>query len=83
MPAPSRDHLERDVAADQYALPADCSAGAQTVPDSLPQFCHTVRMACHLFQGITEVTMSHNEAWHFSRLGTVLERADKTPAFWT
>ena len=30
------------------------SAGAQTVPDSLPQFCHTVRMACHLFQGITE-----------------------------
>jgi len=54
------------------------SAGAQTVPDSLPQFCHTVRMACHLFQGITEVTMSHNEAWHFSRLGTVLERADKT-----
>ncbi len=35
-------------------------------------------MACHLFQGITDVTMSHNEAWHFIRLGTPLERADKT-----
>jgi uncharacterized alpha-E superfamily protein len=48
------------------------------VPDELPQFCHDVRMACHLFQGITHVTMTHNEAWHFIRLGTSLERADKT-----
>jgi len=37
-----------------------------------------VRMACHLFQGIQHSTMSHNEAWHFIRLGTSLERADKT-----
>ncbi len=35
-------------------------------------------MACHLFQGITDATMSHNEAWHFIRLGSQLERADKT-----
>jgi hypothetical protein len=42
------------------------------------EFCHEVRMACHLFQGITHSTMSHNEAWHFIRLGTALERADKT-----
>ncbi len=46
--------------------------------ESLPDFCHMIRMACHLFQGILEVTMSHNEAWHFIRLGTGLERADKT-----
>ena len=32
----------------------------------------------HLFQGITHGTMTHNEAWHFIRLGTMLERADKT-----
>jgi len=44
----------------------------------LPEFCHSVRMACHLFQGITDNTMTHNEAWHFIRLGTTLERADKT-----
>ncbi|HEY2012686.1 MAG TPA: alpha-E domain-containing protein [Bryobacteraceae bacterium] len=48
------------------------------LPEVLPEFCHQVRMACHLFQGITHVTMSHNEAWHFTRLGTTLERADKT-----
>jgi uncharacterized alpha-E superfamily protein len=45
---------------------------------SLPQFCRQMRMACHLFHGITEVTMTHNEAWHFIRLGRTLERADKT-----
>ena len=48
------------------------------VPEELPEFCHNVRMACHLFQGITHNTMSHNEAWHFIRVGTLLERADKT-----
>jgi uncharacterized alpha-E superfamily protein len=48
------------------------------LPEVLPEFCHQVRIACHLFQGVTEVTMSHNEAWHFLRLGTSLERADKT-----
>ena len=35
-------------------------------------------MGCHLFQGITDATMTHNEAWHFVRLGRKLERADKT-----
>jgi uncharacterized alpha-E superfamily protein len=45
---------------------------------NLPGFCHDVRMACHLFHGITEVTMTHNEAWHFIRLARNLERADKT-----
>jgi uncharacterized alpha-E superfamily protein len=44
----------------------------------LPEFCREVRMDCHLFQGIHHATMSHNEAWHFIRLGTSLERADKT-----
>ncbi len=35
-------------------------------------------MGCHLIHGILHVTMSHNEAWQFIRLGTLLERADKT-----
>jgi len=51
---------------------------SKPVRDILPEFCHNVRMACHLFQGITHVSLSHNEAWHFIRLGTTLERADKT-----
>jgi uncharacterized alpha-E superfamily protein len=50
----------------------------KTDPPDLPAFCHQVRMGCHLIHGILHVTMSHNEAWQFIRLGTLLERADKT-----
>ena len=35
-------------------------------------------MGGHLFEGLTNATMSHSEAWHFARLGQMLERADKT-----
>jgi len=41
-------------------------------------FFTEVKMASHQFVGITDVTMSHNEGWHFGRLGCLLERADKT-----
>ena len=37
-----------------------------------------IKLASHLFVGITEATMSHGEAWHFGRMGRLLERADKT-----
>lgn len=37
-----------------------------------------VKMSSHEFAGVTDATMTHNEGWHFSRLGQVLERADKT-----
>lgn len=41
-------------------------------------FYSAVKMASHLFDGITEATMSHGEAWHFLQVGELLERADKT-----
>lgn len=44
----------------------------------LPEFFRQLRLSSHLFQGITDATMTHNEAWHFTRLGRKLERADKT-----
>ncbi len=47
-------------------------------PERLLDAFRDIRMGCHLFQGITDATMSHNEAWHFLRLGRKLERADKT-----
>ncbi len=53
-------------------------ASRKIVPDSISDFCHSMRMACHLFGGIAHATMSHNEAWQFIRLGSMLERADKT-----
>jgi uncharacterized alpha-E superfamily protein len=37
-----------------------------------------VKLASHLFTGITDSTMTYSEAWHFCRLGRALERADKT-----
>lgn len=42
------------------------------------EFFTQVKMAGHLFAGITDATMAHGEAWHFGRLGRFLERADKT-----
>jgi len=53
-------------------------AAGNVSPDELPAFFRSVRMGCHLFEGITAATMSHNEAWHFCRLARCLERADKT-----
>jgi uncharacterized alpha-E superfamily protein len=46
--------------------------------DSLHEMLRGIRLACHMFQGITDGTMTHNEAWHFLRLGRHMERADKT-----
>jgi uncharacterized alpha-E superfamily protein len=41
-------------------------------------FFSDVMNASHLFLGTLYATMSHNEGWHFCRLGRLLERADKT-----
>ncbi len=36
-----------------------------------------------MFRGVTFATMMRNEAWHFLRLGTFLERADGSVRLWT
>ncbi len=41
-------------------------------------FYAEVKMASHLFAGLMDATMAHNEGWHFGHLGRLLERADKT-----
>ena len=46
--------------------------------DQPQEFCDRVRLASHLLVGATDATMSHGEAWHFSRAGRLIERADKT-----
>ncbi len=51
--------------------------GASSVMNS-HDFFTDVKMASHLFSGLADNTMTHNEAWHFCRLGELLERADKT-----
>lgn len=41
-------------------------------------FYTRIRRACQLFTGIKDTTMSHNEAWHFGRIGNLIERADQS-----
>jgi len=41
-------------------------------------FFERVKLGSYLFVGLNETTMSHDEVWHFARLGRLLERADKT-----
>ncbi len=42
------------------------------------EFCNAVKLASHTLLGLTYATMSHGEAWHFARIGRLMERADKT-----
>lgn len=49
-----------------------------TAVESPHEFFTRVKMDSHLFAGLMDATMSHGEAWHFGRMGRLLERADKT-----
>ncbi len=49
----------------------------QSLPE-LQQFFAQVKLAGHLFAGLMDATMTHNEGWHFGKIGRFLERADKT-----
>lgn len=42
------------------------------------EFYDRVKLAGIHYQGVTDATLSRGEAWHFARLGRMLERADKT-----
>ena len=46
--------------------------------ESPQELLEEVKLASHLFSGITDATMTHGEPWHFCRLARMLERADKT-----
>ena len=42
------------------------------------EFFRTVKEGAHLFQGITDSTMSHGEGWQFIQVGRFIERASAT-----
>ena len=55
------------------------SEGAQRLLASSPhEFFMRVIFGSHLFQGVTDATMTHGEGWDFIRIGRLLERADST-----
>lgn len=60
-----------------YLLVNSVAADPQKI-NSLDEFFLEIKNGSHLFEGVTEATMTHGEAWHFCRLGRQLERADKT-----
>lgn len=60
-----------------FYLMVKAAAEADSLAD-LHTFFPEVKMASHLFAGVMDATMAHNEGWHFGRLGRLLERADKT-----
>jgi len=60
-----------------YLLVRDFAASPAMVDDP-HELLAVVKEASHLFVGVTYLTMTHGEAWHFGRLGRVLERADQT-----
>ncbi len=60
-----------------YYMVREASANDRIKASPL-DFFQEIKQASHLFKGITDATMSRGEGWNFSRLGRLLERADKT-----
>ncbi|MCA9262560.1 MAG: alpha-E domain-containing protein [Planctomycetales bacterium] len=62
----------------KFYLMVSSAAQFNTTYEQPQDFCERVRLASHLIVGAQDATTSHGEAWHFARLGRLLERADKT-----
>jgi uncharacterized alpha-E superfamily protein len=48
------------------------------VKDSPHDLYQTVEIGSHMFQGVCDATMPHDEGWQFIQLGKNLEKAEKT-----
>ncbi len=70
--APLWEHINRF-----YLLVQEAAKNPNLLVDPI-NFCDDVKNASHTLVGVTYTTMSHGEAWHFMRIGRLLERADKT-----
>lgn len=72
VPMPLWEQLNR------FYLLVRSAANTSNVGGSVAEFCEHVKLASHTLLGLTYSTMSHGEPWHFSMLGRLIERADKT-----
>ena len=61
-----------------YLMMKDAGKGALQYTEDPRAFYKELINGCQLFNGIAAATISREEAWHFGRMGTFLERADKT-----
>jgi uncharacterized alpha-E superfamily protein len=62
----------------KFYLMVTSAAVNPQVLSSPHEFFTEVKNASHLFNGVTDATMTHGEGWNFLRMGRMLERADKT-----
>jgi uncharacterized alpha-E superfamily protein len=53
-------------------------SGKKLLRSSPFEFFKRITVGSHLFQGITDATMTYGEGWDFIRIGKLLERADCT-----
>ena len=54
------------------------AASTMQVEDLTQAFYLNILKQSYAFIGMTMTTMTHNDGWHFCRVGRMLERADKT-----
>ena len=59
-------------------LAAGRSDFCRQADESPHEFYQAVECGSHLFQGVCDATLTHDEGWQFIQLGKFLERADKT-----
>ncbi len=62
----------------RFYLDLSAADSQNKVLDDPQSLFHIIKMRGHMFLGLLYATMSHGEAWHFARMGLMLERADKT-----
>jgi uncharacterized alpha-E superfamily protein len=60
-----------------YLMVREASRRPFTLGD-MSAFYDRIKLAGIHYEGVTNATLSRGEAWHFARLGRLLERADKT-----
>jgi uncharacterized alpha-E superfamily protein len=60
-----------------YLTVSNRSAHLRSTRDAFA-FYSEVKLLSNLVAGVADNTMSHDEAWHFFRLGRMIERADNT-----
>jgi uncharacterized alpha-E superfamily protein len=58
----------------QLFLAVNATQMSRVWADQPYEFYQMVKNGSHLFQGITDSTMSHGQGWHFIQLGRFLER---------
>lgn len=64
--------------ANEMYLEITSSAARRRARQNPHEFFKVIKEGCTLFKGLSDATMTHDEAWHFVRIGRMTERADKT-----